>query len=145
MPVVSISLPEPLLEEADALLKREGFAGRSELARAALRDFIAAHDEDAGLEQRTATLTLVYAHGHERVFSTIRHHHLDVVRTALHGHSGERCVELFVLEGPAERIRSFAGALRATREALRVSLTYTDLSHDRPTAPPHRHRHERPG
>lgn len=127
MAVVSISLPDTLLEEAEALVQERGYAGRSELVRAALRDFIARHDSDASEGRRTATLTLVYAHGHERVFSVIRHHHLDVVRTALHSHSGERCVELFVLEGDAARIRSFHDALVATREALRVSLAHTDL------------------
>lgn len=127
MAVVSISLPDVLLEEAESLVHDRGFAGRSELVRAALRDFIAQHDGDSTEGRRTATLTLVYAHGHERVFSTIRHHHLDVVRTALHSHSGERCVELFVLEGDASRIRSFHDGLVATREALRVSLAYTDL------------------
>jgi len=128
VPVVSISLPDALLAQTDSLVQARGFGGRSELARAALRDLLAAHDEHADAPHRTASLTLVYAHGHERVFSAIRHAHLDVVRTALHSHSHEQCVELFVLDGPAARIRSFADALRASRETLRVSLTYTDMA-----------------
>lgn len=142
MAVISISLPDTLLDQADRFIKRRAFGGRSELARAALRDYISQYDHDASTGRRTATLTLVYAHGHERVFSSIRHSHLDVVQTALHGHSGAQCVELFVLEGEAGRIRSFADALRSTREALRVGVTYTDMGHhDESTPSHHAHTH----
>lgn len=138
MAVVSISIPDALLDQAESFIKRKAFGGRSELARAAIRDYIAAHDNEGGPDERTATLILVYPHGHERVFSTIRHNHLDIVKTAIHSHSREQCVELFVLEGPASRIRSFADMLRATREALRVSVVYTDMGQEATaTAHPH--------
>lgn len=127
MAVVSISLPDALLQQVDALATREGYGGRSELTRAALRDLLGAHDERQALATREATVTLVYAHGQERAFSAIRHAHLDVVRSALHIHAGARCVELFVLSGASARVRSFVGALRASRDALRVHVAYTDL------------------
>lgn len=138
--VISISIPDTLLDQAEGFIARRAFAGRSELARAAIRDYIALHDNETRPGERTATLILVYPHGHERVFSTIRHNHLDIVRTAIHSHSREQCVELFVLEGDSARIRSFADMLRTTREALRVSLVYTDMGQE-PSGKPHAHAH----
>ncbi|MFA5860082.1 MAG: CopG family ribbon-helix-helix protein [Candidatus Thermoplasmatota archaeon] len=127
MAVVSISLPDPLLARADKLIQQRGFAGRSELVRACVRDFIAtnaAPGEATG--HRHAAVTLVYPHGMERRFSDIRHTYSDVVRGMMHGHSGEACVELFVVEGAASRVCAFGDALRGTREALLVNFVYTD-------------------
>lgn len=125
MAVVSISLPDALLAQADNVIEQRGFAGRSELLRASVRDFVAANAPE-GRGPRRAAVTLVYPHGMERRFSDIRHTFADVVRSMMHGHSGEACVELFVVEGDASRVRSFGDALRGTREALLVNVVYTD-------------------
>lgn len=127
--VVSISLPEELLAQADRVIEKRGFAGRSEFLRACVRDLIAAYavEEAQARGRRGASLTLVYPEGMERAFSRVRHEFSDVVRSMMHGHAGETCVEIFVLEGESARIRSFADALRASREALQVALVYTDV------------------
>jgi hypothetical protein len=39
-------------------------------------------------------------------------------------------MELYVLEGPTERINAFADMLRGTRDALQVTLTYADAWKD---------------
>ena len=121
MAVVSISLPDALLARADKLIDKRGFGGRSEFVRACVRDFLATNDAESGAK-RSATLTLVYPEGHEREFSKVRHHFGDVIRTMIHGHAGETCVEVFVLEGKSDRVTGFADALRATRTATQVSL-----------------------
>lgn len=128
MAVVSISLPDELLRQADAVVARGSFAGRSELARAALREYLAGEDKIATLARRSASLMIVYAHGHERLFSSLRHAYLDITRTSIHSHAGDTCVEIFVLDGASERILSFEAKLQATREALRVHLVYTDMA-----------------
>ena len=126
MAVVSVSLPDDLLARADAFLDERGFAGRSELVRAALRDFLAAQEGPAREGPRSATLTLVYPHGHERKVGEARHEHTDIVRSMMHGHAGDMCVEVFVLEGSGRRLRAFADHLRAMRETRLVQVTYTD-------------------
>ncbi|HWH08015.1 MAG TPA: CopG family ribbon-helix-helix protein [Candidatus Thermoplasmatota archaeon] len=126
MAVVSVSLPDALLEQADAFIEERGFAGRSDLVRAALRDFLARERAPAQGGQRTATLTLVYPEGFERKIGEIRHDHTDVVKSMMHGHSRDHCVEVFVLEGSGKRIQQFVDQLRAARETLLAQATWTD-------------------
>lgn len=127
MAVVSVSLPDPLVAEADEFLRSRGFAGRSDVMRTALREFLAR--EKAGLEgggRRTATLTLLYPDGYERKIGEIRHDYGDVVRSMMHGHAGEMCVEVFMLEGAGRRLQEFADALRGAKETRLVQLVPTD-------------------
>jgi hypothetical protein len=39
-------------------------------------------------------------------------------------------MELYVLEGPTERINAFADMLRGTRDALQVTMTFADAWKD---------------
>lgn len=128
--VVSISLPDPLLRSADQIMEKRGFSGRSEFIRACVRDFLAQNAPRDRPGKRTATLTLVYPEGSERHFSRLRHEFNDAVRTMIHGHSGDSCMELYVLEGTSERIHAFADALRGTRDALQVAVAFTDAWKD---------------
>lgn len=127
MAVVSVSLPDSLVEQADAFIGERGYAGRSELVRAALRDFLA-HEAGATAGQRSATLTLLYPEGHERKIGEIRHDFTDIVRSMMHGHAKGSCVEVFVLEGAAKRIQQFGDALRAAKETRLVQTVYTDAA-----------------
>lgn len=127
--VISVSLPEALLDQADGFLEARGFAGRSDLVRAALRDFLAREGgpaSSAGAAQRSATLTLLYPDGAERKIGEIRHEFTDIVRSMMHGHTKGLCVEVFVLEGAGKRIQQFGDALRAARETRMVNATWTD-------------------
>lgn len=132
MPVISVSLPDTLLEQADTFLHARGYAGRSELVRAAMRDFLTREtsDEETGL--RSATLTLLYPHGYERKIGEIRHEFTDIVRSMMHGHASDLCVEVFVLEGDAARIRRFADLLRAARDTRLVHVVHTDAAPGEP-------------
>lgn len=127
MAVVSISLPDTLLDQADRFLAARGFAGRSELMRAALRDYITREVQSERTGATSATVTLRYPHGSERKIGEIRHDFTDVIQSMMHGHAETGCVELFLVKGDAERIRRFTDALRATREAELVHAVYTDL------------------
>lgn len=135
MAVISISLPDTLLEQSDAFLSERGFAGRSELVRAALRDFLK-HEAPRATGETSATVTLLYPHGSERKIGEIRHDYTDVIQSLMHGHTEEACVELFLLKGDAARLREFTDALRASRDTLLVQAVYTDQV---PTSTPHTH------
>lgn len=125
MAVVSISLPDALLVQADRTIQSRGFSGRSELVRAAVREFLSHGVPPHRSGACSATLTLVYPEGAEKEFSRIRHAFGDTVRTLVHGHAHEGCLEVFILEGKADRIQGFADALRGARHATQVSLTFT--------------------
>jgi len=128
MVVVSVSLPDTLVEQADAFISERAYAGRSELVRAALRDFLAHEAAPPGSGPRAATLTLLYPEGHERKVGEIRHGFTDIVRSLMHAHAKGLCVEVFVLEGPGKRIQQFGDALRAAKETRLVQTVYTDAA-----------------
>lgn len=128
MAVVSVSLPDPLVEQADAFIAARNYAGRSELVRAALRDFLAHEAQPPSGGARAATLTLLYPEGHERKVGEIRHDYTDIVRSMMHAHAKGMCVEVFVLDGPGRRIQQFADALRAAKETRLVQTVYTDAA-----------------
>jgi len=138
--VVSISLPDALLQKADALIEKRGYAGRSELVRACVRDHLVASLAEERDGVRSASVTLVYPHGEEKHFTRIRHDFTDVVRSMMHGHAKTACIEIFVVEGPAARVRGFVDALRATRSALQVGAVYTDAWDEKGSS--HEHEHE---
>lgn len=128
MAVVSVSLPDNLVEQADAFIADRGYAGRSELVRASLRDFLAHEATPPGSGGRAATLTLLYPEGHERKVGEIRHDYTDIIRSMMHGHVKGLCVEVFVLEGAGRRIQQFGDALRAAKETRLVQTVYTDAA-----------------
>lgn len=126
MAVVSISLPERLLERADAFIERRGYAGRSELFRAAARDLL--NEEIRGVEgDRSATLTVVYPDEVQEKVGQARHEFGDIVGSMMHGHAGEHCTEMFMLEGPGERIQQFLDHLRGIRALRLAELVFTDV------------------
>lgn len=127
MAVVSISMPDALLEEADAFAKARGYAGRSELFRAALRGFLERESEVDLSGERSATMTVAYPDGAERRVSDVRHRYSDVVQAMMHGHSDSgACVEVFMLHGAGERVAAFADALRGMREVRLAKRVFTD-------------------
>jgi CopG family transcriptional regulator, nickel-responsive regulator len=133
MAVVSVSLPDSLLEQADAFITARGFAGRSELVRAALRDHLAREAQAERTGYTSATVTLLYPHGAERRLGEIRHDFTDVIQSMMHGHAEAGCVELFLVRGDADRLRRFVDTLRAAKDAELVQVIYTDVpeAHER--------------
>lgn len=128
---MSVSLPDAMVEQVDHVIGEGGFTGRSEVVRAALRDFLHSHDAEGARRanaRRTATLTVVYEEGAEREVSEIRHRFGRVVASMMHAHAGPQCVELYFLAGSGNDVRQFADRLRAARPVLQVHLAFTDAA-----------------
>lgn len=127
MAVISISLPEALLEQVDGFIEERGYAGRSELFRTAARDLINEEAQAMPEGPRTATLTLVYPDEVERKVGDARHAFNDIVQSMMHGHTEAFCVEMFMLEGETDRIEAFRDRLRSIRDARMVETVFTDV------------------
>lgn len=123
MAVVSISMPDSLLERLDQFAEEHGFTGRSEVLREASRTLMEEFD-DQRLEDRAlvGVVTVLFDHesaGVEESLIDLRHEYEELVASNLHSHVGDhRCMELFVLEGDLEAISEFIGRLRATQDTL---------------------------
>jgi len=116
MTIISISVNGGLLEELDRLQRTLGFSGRSEVLRAGARMLIADNREKEHLEGTlNAVLLLIHAQKAEDTVTEIKHEFEDISSTQLHNHlRGDKCLELFILEGDATRIKELVRAFQAS-------------------------------
>lgn len=128
MTVVSVSMPDSLLERIDKFAEEHGYTGRSEVFREAGRNLLGEF-EDRKLEGRPlmGVVTVLFNYEtttvEERMMQ-LRHEHDDLVASNIHNHVGEAyCMELFILEGSLEDISTFVGKIRATQDTLSVDYS----------------------
>ncbi|MFC6976070.1 CopG family ribbon-helix-helix protein [Halomicroarcula sp. GCM10025709] len=128
MTVVSVSMPESLLERIDEFADEHGYTGRSEIVREASRNLLGEF-EDKRLEGRKlmGIVTVLFDYettNVEEKMMHLRHEHEGLVASNFHSHVGEhRCMELFVLEGDLEEISTFVGKIRATKDTLNIDYS----------------------
>ena len=128
MAVVSVSMPEQLIDRIDGFADEHGYTGRSEVLREAARNLLGEF-EDKDLEGRElmAVVTVMFDYGNDAVeqrMMHLRHQHDTLVESNVHNHVGDRyCTELFVLDGTLEDISAFVGEIRATQGTLSVDYT----------------------
>lgn len=128
MTVVSVSMPENLLERIDAFAEEHGYTGRSEVVREAARNLLGEFD-DRKLEDRQlmAVVTVMFDYetgAVEQRMMQLRHEHESLVSSNFHSHVGSHyCMELFVLEGTLAEVSTFVGKIRATRDTLTVDYS----------------------
>lgn len=132
MAVVSISVPEELLEEMDSFAEDHGYSGRSELLRESARSLMGEF-EDSKLEGRdlVATVTVIFEFENsdvEKRMIDLRHENEDRLRSNVHSHIGdEYCMELFVIEGSLEDLRDFVGSVRSTNGVLSINYSVNPI------------------
>ena len=128
MTVVSVSMPEELLNRIDEFADDHGYTGRSEVIRDAARDLLGEF-EDARLEERElmGVVTVLFNYettSVEERLMHLRHEHEALVAANFHSHVGNHyCMELFILDGSLEAISAFVGKIRATQNTLSVDYS----------------------
>lgn len=128
MTVVSVSMPEDLVERLDEFVDDHGYSGRSEVIREAARGLLDEFEDQDLAGQRLMTVVTVLFNFEssdvEQDMTQLRHDHEDLVASNLHSHVGEGlCMELFILEGSLEELSDFVGKVRATEETLSVDYS----------------------
>lgn len=124
MPIVSISLNEELLAELDKLQKSMGFAGRSEVIRAGIRNYVSEEKQKSELSGSIhAILLVVHNDEFDDIIAGIKHSFEDLIITHLHSKiHGNKCVELFMLDGEADRIGAFTRNFKINKKMDTVKL-----------------------
>lgn len=124
MAIISISLNDKLLTEIDQLQKELGFSGRSEVIRAGARMLLADNREKEKLEGRlNSVLLLIHSQKVEDTVTAIKHEFEDIISTQIHNHLREdKCIEVFILEGDAARIKDLVRLFLTTRKMDYVKL-----------------------
>ncbi|MFB6360437.1 MAG: CopG family ribbon-helix-helix protein [Halobacteriales archaeon] len=128
MTVVSVSMPEELLDRLDEFAGEHGYTGRSEVIREASRNLLGEFD-DRALEDRPlmGVVTVLFDYettSVENRMMGLRHDHETLVSSNVHTHVGDHhCVELFILEGTLSEISAFVGKVRATTDTLTIDYS----------------------
>lgn len=124
MPIVSISLNEEILSEIDKLKSSMGFAGRSETIRASIRSFVAEEKQKVELSGNIhAILLVVHNDEYDDIVSHLKHNFEDLITTHLHSKiEGEKCMELFVIDGEAQRVSTITRDFQINKKMDTVKL-----------------------
>jgi CopG family nickel-responsive transcriptional regulator len=124
MPIVSLSLNDTLLDELDRAQADLGYSGRSEIIRAGIRLLLTDAREKRRLTGNVNGILLaIHPHEAENLVTQVKHRYIDVIHTQLHNRFKEgKCMELFILDGEAERIRELAAELQRSEENEYVKL-----------------------
>ena len=124
MTIISISLTAEILNEIDKLQQELGFSGRSEVMRAGARMLLADNKEKENLEGRlNSVLLLIHTQKVEGTVTEIKHKYEDIISTQIHNHLREdKCLEVFILEGDAARIKQLVSLFRISGKMDYVKL-----------------------
>lgn len=122
--IISISLPDSLVNEIDSLEKQAGFSGRSDLIRTAVQNLQSEHRSKAKL---SGTIDAILMIKHNEKYSEdmlkLRHKHEHLIRTHLHTHlENHHCLELFMLKGQADQIKKLVELFETSRKTELVKL-----------------------
>ncbi len=124
MPIVSISLNDEILTELDKLQTSMGFSGRSEAIRAGIRSFVSEEKQKSDLSgDLHAILLVVHNDEFDHIVSGITHNFEDLITTHLHSKiDKEKCMELFVIHGDAEKISTITKDFQTNKNMDTVKL-----------------------
>jgi CopG family nickel-responsive transcriptional regulator len=124
MTIVSLSFPDQMIKEMDQIQKSGGFAGRSELVRAAIRLLFEDSREKNTLSgHMNAIIVVTHDESNEAPITKLKHEFEDIVKTHIHNKiSQNNCVELFLLEGDARMISSMTREFQKEDKLKSVKL-----------------------
>lgn len=124
-----ISLENALLERFDSLIKKKGYASRSEAIRDLIRDTLVMEEWETATAETVGTITLVYAHDTRELADTLtdlQHHYHTAIISTMHIHLDEHnCLEVIVVKGRAKDIKTIADRLIGTKGVKHGKLTVT--------------------
>lgn len=136
----SITIPRDLLGQLDAYTASRGLQNRSQVLTEIVRNAIAAHRLDAGVELMAGSITLFVDDGKEgvstRVRKTQRRYIDEVIGSFSVQLEDDKRMEVLVVQGPARRLNELVATLVRIRgvETGALSLTNAVLPpiHQRP-------------
>ncbi|MFQ6063327.1 MAG: nickel-responsive transcriptional regulator NikR [Methanosarcinales archaeon] len=124
---IGVSLPENLLDRFDDIIARRGYSSRSEGIRDAIRSYILHYDWVREIKgERVGLITLIYDHtqrGLSDILAEIQHEFMSTIQSTLHIHlDSSNCLEVIILHGEGEKVRSVAERMMALKGVKNVKL-----------------------
>ena len=108
----------------DEIQETVGFAGRTELVRAAIRLLLEdTRDKNALAGKTNAVVVIGHASVDEEPVTRLKHAYGDIVKTHIHSRiSQEDCVEVFLLAGEGRQISAMAKGFESEKKIKSVRL-----------------------
>ena len=138
-----VAMEAPLLRAIDAIVRRRS-STRSELLRDLARAEVTREEVASGIDA-VATVTLVYDH-HVRDLTErlieLQHGLGGKIRSSMHVHlDAAHCLEVIILQGPADELRRFADRVFATRGVKHGGIEVIAATKSTSSSPLHVHLH----
>jgi CopG family nickel-responsive transcriptional regulator len=117
-----------MIQEMNQIQKTGGFAGRSELVRAAVRLLVEDSKQKDLLSGHLNAIVLVtHDESDEAPVTRLKHEFEEIVRTHIHNKiSKNNCVELFLLEGDGKKIGMMVREFQKEDKLKSVKLVTID-------------------
>lgn len=124
-----ISLESHLLKRFDSLIRKKGYASRSEAIRDLIRDSLVTEEWESYTTETVGTITLVYSHDTRELndnLNDLQHQYHQLIKSTMHIHlDGHNCLEVIVVKGKAKDIKAVADRLIGTKGVKHGKLALT--------------------
>ncbi len=124
MEILSISIDKEALERLNKVQKKLGFKSRSKLLRNAvlgmLKDYEALDALSGSVE---SIFVITYPESERNHVSSLLHRFKESVRSEIHQHNSNVCLDILDINADAEDVRSLFGVLKKTK--CIYSVTYS--------------------
>jgi len=124
-----VSMNRDLLRRFDHVTRERGYRTRSEAIRDVVRGYLVESEWKLKQGEVVGTITLIYDHhSHDlpHLISEMQHQFHDKVLCSTHVHlDNHNCLEVVVLRGPADAVRTVADRLTAMRGVKHGKLVCT--------------------
>lgn len=118
----SVSLPEELLAELDAMIEQRGFASRSQAVATLLHRALVAHRHEVGDRVMAGTISLFYdnkAAGLRERLAQLQRDNIAEVISSLHVHlTDNQTLEVVLVQGPAATLQRIADEMITQRGVI---------------------------
>jgi CopG family nickel-responsive transcriptional regulator len=124
--IISLSLPNELLEELDTHLGEDRGVTRSEIVRQAVRMYLTQNNELEKIKGNIiATITVLYEKTEQnKELFRLQHEFDDMITAYLHAHLSETdCLEVMVIKGASDRLRRLIDGLKANKPVKQIKFS----------------------
>ncbi|HOW64090.1 MAG TPA: nickel-responsive transcriptional regulator NikR [Candidatus Paceibacterota bacterium] len=130
----SVSLPPRLQKQLDTMVRAKGYATRSMAVAEMIRGQIVDHYQQYGDQEIAGTITLVYDHHKphlQEILTRMQHDYRECIISTLHVHlDHHNCLEVLVVRGRAQAIKTMAEHLTTAKGIKHGQLTITTTGRD---------------
>lgn len=123
-----VSIPKELLDKFDQVIKKKGYANRSEALRDLMRDDLVEQSITENKEV-IGTITLIYdhhAHALSDRLTDLQHHFYANILSSTHIHLDHKhCLEVLVVRGQSGRVKEISDKLISAKGVKHGKLVMT--------------------